>query len=340
MRPETDDLPIQLFSTCPPSNGDGARYRERVAQVARWSERAGCRGILVYTDNSLLDPWLISQVILESTAALSPLVAVQPVYMHPYTVAKMVTSLAGLHGRRMHLNMVSGGFRNDLLALADATPHDRRYDRLTEYTTIIQRLLAGDGPVTFEGEFYRVERLELRPPLPAELRGEIFVSGSSEAGRGAARTLGAIAVKYPRPAASEAAADASEPGPLRLGVRVGVIARADEAEAWRVAEARFPGDRRGQLTRQLATKVSDSAWHRQLAAMGDETDGGPYWLFPFENYKTNCPYLVGSYRRVGAELGRYLAGGARTFILDVPPDEEELLHVREAFETGLEAAPS
>ncbi len=340
MRAEADDFPIQLFSTCPPSNGDGARYRERVADVARWSERAGCRGILVYTDNSLLDPWLVSQVILESSTALSPLVAVQPVYMHPYTVAKMVTSLASLHGRSVHLNMVSGGFRNDLLALADPTPHDRRYERLTEYTTIIQRLLEGAGPVTFEGEFYRVERLELKPALPPELRGEIFVSGSSEAGRGAARALGAIAVKYPQPAERE---EAAEPAAARQGIRVGVIAREAEEEAWRVAEARFPGDRRGQLTRQLATKVSDSEWHRQLAGMAGESGGAgesPYWLFPFENYKTMCPYLVGSYRRVGEELGRYLAGGARTFILDVPPDEEELLHVREAFETGLEAAPS
>ena len=28
-------------------------------QIARWSEAAGCEGILVYTDNRLVDPWLI-----------------------------------------------------------------------------------------------------------------------------------------------------------------------------------------------------------------------------------------------------------------------------------------
>jgi alkanesulfonate monooxygenase len=36
----------------------------------------------------------------------------------------MVTSFAYLYGRRVFLNMVAGGFRNDLLALADETPHD------------------------------------------------------------------------------------------------------------------------------------------------------------------------------------------------------------------------
>lgn len=329
----------RIFSTCPPSSAfpPGA-YPERVADVARWSEEAGCEGILVYADNSLLDPWLVAENVLRATQRLAPLVAVQPVYMHPYSVAKMVASLAHLHGRAVHLNMVSGGFKNDLVALGDETPHDRRYDRLIEYTKIVAGLLDG-APVSLAGDFYRVEGLRLQPAPPEELRGEVFVSGSSDAGMGAARVLGALAVKYPRPAHEEQAeGDGFEDDGVRRGVRVGVIARPDEEEAWRVAHERFPGDRRGQLTHQLAMKVSDSVWHQQLSKTADESDGSPYWLFPFQNYKTMCPYLVGSYTRVGEELGRYVALGAGTFILDVPPDDEELHHTRAAFEaagTGL-----
>src|SRR5256712_4092777 len=135
------DPRIEVFSTCPPSSGSDARaYLQEVVRVARWSEGAGCRGILVYSDNSLVDPWLVAQVIIESTTSLCPLVAVQPVYMHPYTVARMVASLGYPHRRRIYLNMVAGGFKNDLMALNDTTQHDRRYHRLIEYTTIIQRL--------------------------------------------------------------------------------------------------------------------------------------------------------------------------------------------------------
>ena len=89
-----------------------------------------------------MDPWLVSQIIIQSTEALCPLVAVQPVYMHPYSVAKMVASVGHLYGRRIYLNMVAGGFKNDLEALNDMTPHDRRYDRLIEYTAVIKELLA------------------------------------------------------------------------------------------------------------------------------------------------------------------------------------------------------
>ena len=325
---------VDLFSTCPASTSvANDRYVQRVAEVARWSEQSGCKGILVYSDNSLLDPWLLAHIIIQNTTALCPLVAVQPVYMHPYAVAKQITSFAYLYGRRLYLNMVAGGFKNDLDALSDTTPHDKRYARLVEYTTIISRLLTGPAPLTYEGDFHSVAMLRLTPPLPEALVPGIFISGSSEAGLAAARTLGATAIKYPR------AADAEERLPddlLHLGVRVGIIARERDADAWAVAYSRFPEDRKGQLTHQLAMKVSDSSWHKQLSTVVVETERSPYWLVPFQNYKTMCPYLVGSYDRVAQELARYIALRYRTFILDVPFDREELDHINLAFARALE----
>ncbi len=82
-------------------------------------------------------------------------------------------------------------------------------------------------------------------------------------------------------------------------------------------------------------KVSDSVWH---GALSERTAGndGPYWLLPFQNYKTMCPYLVGSHERVGLELGRYLSLGYRTFILDVPEEKGDLDHAVAAFDCALE----
>ena len=148
---ELDHLGVQVFSTCPDSRNLGDDYLRRVMTVSRWSDQAGCRGMLIYTDNGLVDPWLLAQLVLENTENLCPLVAVQPVYMHPYSVAKMVSTLAFLHGRRIFLNMVAGGFRNDLIALDDDTEHDDRYERLVEYTEIIKGLLSGPGPSASRG---------------------------------------------------------------------------------------------------------------------------------------------------------------------------------------------
>lgn len=322
---------MRVYTTCPPSKGtDPADYLSVVRDVARWSDRAGCEGILVYTDNGLVDPWLVAQEIIGATERLHPLVAVQPVYMHPYAVAKMVASLAHLHGRSVHLNMLAGGFRNDLVALGDDTEHDERYRRTVEYTRIVMALLRDEGPVTVDGRYYTVKGLRLRPAVPAGLVPAVLVSGSSPAGREAARALDATAVKYPQPPGQEAGwmTDGLVGG---FGIRVGVIARESTDEAWRVAHARFPTDRSGQITHRLAMAVSDSHWHGQLSGdehAGLDADGepDPYWLGPFHNYRTFCPYLVGSYDRVARMLSRYLGLGTNTIVLDVPPSEDELAH--------------
>ncbi len=319
---------LKVFATCPPSYTATPRiYLRDVLEVARWSEAAGCEGILIYTDNGLVDPWLIAQEMITHTEQLCPLVAVQPVYMNPYAVAKVVASLGFLHGRRIYLNMVAGGFKNDLEALNDPTPHDERYARLVEYTTLIMDLLKGAGPVTLDGRYYRVANLRMTPRLEPKLLPGVFVSGSSDAGLAAARELGALAVRYPKPVVEYEAAP--PPDAAALGIRIGIIAREDSHDAWTVARQRFPDDRRGQLTHQLAMKVSDSEWHKQLSKLGETAAGEeqPYWMVPFENYKTFCPYLVGSYDRVADEVARYVGVGYKTIILDVPASPEELEHI-------------
>jgi alkanesulfonate monooxygenase len=325
-----------LYATAPPYLGeDPGDYARHVTAVARWSEQAGCSGILVYTDNGLLDPWLCAQLVLQATREIAPLVAVQPIYMHPYSVAKMIATLSCLYGRRIDLNLLAGGFKNDLVALGDDTPHDRRYDRMVEFSTIVQRLVAGAGPVSFRGEFYRVQNLTLTPKIPPQLQPRILASGSSEAGLAAARAIGALPVQYPAPAAELGEVSKSDAG--SFGIRVGIVAREVEEDAWSIARKRFPEDRAGQLTHQLAMKVSDSSWHQSLSHIAkQQSERGTYWMVPFDNYKTFCPYLVGTYDRVGSELARYFEQGCSTMILDVPVGSEELEHVTRAIARGAE----
>jgi alkanesulfonate monooxygenase len=333
------DRDFYLFTTCTQSKDlDRRDYVRRVIEISQWTEEFDCHGMLIYADNSIVDPWLVAQIVVQNTTNISPLVAVQPIYMHPYSVAKLAASIAHLHGRRIALNMVAGGFRNDLIALGDATEHDDRYLRLTEYTLIIRRLLEADGAVAISGKYYSVKNLKMTPPLPRELFPEIFISGSSAAGMVAAAALGATAVRYPQPAEFEAAERDAVATGVKCGARVGIIAREDGEEAWRVALKRFPIDRRGQVAHQLAMKTSDSVWHKQLSALGERpaSEENPYWLSPMQNYKTFCPYLVGSYSRVALELGRYISLGFRTFILDIPPSRDELAHIVEAFRRATE----
>jgi alkanesulfonate monooxygenase len=239
----------------------------------------------------------------------------------------MIASTAFLYGRSLALNLLAGGFRNDLDALGDRTPHDDRYRRTVEFGKIVRHLVeVPETPLTFEGRYYEVRNLRLTPSIAEGQRPAFLISGSSPAGMEAAREIGATAIRYPEP--SEVEETAEHPTDLARGIRVGIIARADAAEAWRVARERFPEERKGQIQHGLAMKVSDSHWHRQLSERpaGGDDESDPYWLHPFQNYQTFCPYLVGSYERVASELARYIDAGYHTIVLDIPPDREELTH--------------
>jgi alkanesulfonate monooxygenase len=316
--------PIQAFSTCPESRDVAyAEYADLVRTAARASEASGCFGILIYAENRLVDPWLVTQIIVEATDHLVPLIAVQPAYSHPYTVAKLVSTITNMHGREVYLNLVAGGFRNDLFALGDPTEHDDRYRRLEEFAQIVAGLCRGEA-VTMDGRFYTVKGLRLTPPVPSAAQPAFMVSGSSAAGLALAASLPAIAVRYPLPPGEEN--EMLSVG--RTGIRIGIVARADREEAWRVARETFPPERKGEIAHGFAMNASDSQWHQRLASAkaGGAQERSPYWLEPFSNYQTFCPYLVGSYAEVAAEIRRYVDGGTDTVILDIPPRDEELQH--------------
>jgi alkanesulfonate monooxygenase len=320
---------FEVFATCPQSSRYGSEdYLDRVIETARWSDEYGYDGILVYSDHSLVDPWLVATEILSTTSTLAPLVAVQPATMHPHTAAKMVATLSFLYGRRIYLNMIAGGFAGDLAAIGDSTPHDRRYERLQAFTELLVGLTDGRS-MTTDGEWYRAEALKLAPSVPEALRPGILMSGSSPAGLATAAALGATAVQYPQPAGELL----ETPPGLATGIRVGIIGRESAEEAWRVAHDRFPPSRRGELLHEMAMARSDSQWHATLSKLAEESaaEQNAYWLGPFQNYDTFCPYLVGSYDEVATELARYWHDGHRTVILDIPPSNDDLAHTAVVF---------
>ncbi|MET9933144.1 MULTISPECIES: LLM class flavin-dependent oxidoreductase [unclassified Streptomyces] len=299
-------------------------FRERLTQEAKWAEAAGVRGMLVYSDNTLLDPWAAAQLLIENTERFVPLVAVNPVYMHPFSVARMISSIGFLHERRVDLNYVTGGFHRHLQELGCGLGHDRRYDRLAEYAEVVGQLLDGGRPVSYDGEFYQLKHASITPPLEPALKPGVFVSGTSDACRTTQQRLGATRLSYPREIGEYGDGQPLAGG----GIRLGIIARDTAEEAWTVAHARFPSDPLGEEVHEIAAETVESQWHLSLSedAFRSHSPKDTYWLYPFRAYKTFCPYLVGTYEQVGELLARYLALGVSTLILDEINEEADLHH--------------
>jgi alkanesulfonate monooxygenase len=326
---------IEVYTSSPSETVPSPEsYVARLRQVAQWSDWHGCRGMLIYTDNRSSDPWVLAQDVIAHTETLAPLIAVQPVYMHPYAAAQKLAALARVYKRSIDLNFVAGGFQYDLAALDDRLGHDARYERLSEYGSILTKLLKGDR-VTIKGQYYNVFGLKLDWNVSTDLYPMLTASGSSPAGLKCAQALGAVAVMYPKPLephqvsnSSSVFSEAQSAG-VHTGIRIGILARESAEDAWTEAKMRFPENPSGEAMRKSAVQATDSSWLRQLSTLADQEKAAGrdvYWLGPFGSLKSFCPYLVGAYDEVASYLAAYLRGGVRLIILDAPREEQDLDH--------------
>jgi len=314
-------LPL-AFSVSPrvatTDDGWGAAF-----DVAELSERFGFNGMLIFTGNDvILDPWLVAQGVLERTQSLSPLIAVNPVYMHPFTAAKMISSLVRLYGRKLHINMVTGTALNYQHALGDQCSHDDRYTRLGEYIAIMKSLLSNQKPITQKGKYYSVDQLQLFPGIESRFQPEFMLSGQSDAARQVCRGTGSVGTQMLPADLEQGIVDVP-------GIHFGIITRPTEEEAWRVAKALFPTNEEDQAVLDYSMLNTDSTWKISLKRQADTptSTAKGYWLEPFANMKADCPYLVGSYDFVSDRVDKLMQRGISHFIFDIPPIEEEFFHV-------------
>src|SRR5262245_23178109 len=136
-------------------NRDPQKYIDELMRVAQFADRNGFEGILLFEGNDVfVEPWAMAQHIMAHTTRSSPLIAVNPLYMHPFTAAKFVSSFTQLYRRKVFLNMITGTAVSDLQGLGDALSHADRYVRLGEFVEVMCRLVWVIGRVECKGELY------------------------------------------------------------------------------------------------------------------------------------------------------------------------------------------
>jgi alkanesulfonate monooxygenase len=313
------------FLTVVPRVADPRRATQVARDVIRWSDELDMDGILLFTGaGAVLDPWLGASHVAASTRRLVPLIALNPAYAHPFTTARMLSSVVELYGRRVDLNLITGAALSELRGIGDDLDHADRYARLQEHVELLLRLLEG-RPVDHEGRFYRTSGLQLSPAPPAALRPRLYVAGRSSDALRVAEAVGATRIGMLPPALDD------EPAGV-AAMNFGVIARPTVEEAEEAARVHFPDDPAGREMFQLSMANTDSVWKRRLAEMSVPATSG-YRLDLFGSFQADCPYIVGDYDLIAEHIRRLVDTGVHTFLLDAPPTREEFQHLDIAVRT-------
>ncbi|WAJ28118.1 FMNH2-dependent alkanesulfonate monooxygenase [Antarcticirhabdus aurantiaca] len=316
-----------------------------LAQVAQAADQLGYYGALLPTGRSCEDSWVTASALTPLTKNLRFLVAVRPGLQSPTLAARMTATLDRFSNGRLLINVVTGGDPAENAGDGIFLSHSERYAVTDEFLRVYKALLAGET-VNYQGEHIRIEdgRL-LFPPLQAP-HPPLYFGGSSEAGiRVAAETVDKYLTWGEPPAqvaekvavVREAAAKAGRE--VSFGIRLHVIVRESEAEAWAAADSLI--SRLDDETIQKAQAVfarMDSVGQSRMSALhgGDRSKleiSPNLWAGVGLVRGGAGTALVGDPDTVAARIDEYRSLGIDTFILSGYP------HLEEAYRFGALVLP-
>lgn len=311
-------------------------------QIAVAADTLGYDGVLLPTGRSCEDAWVVASSLIPATQRLKFLVAVRPGIASPGLAARMAATFDRLSGGRLLINVVTGGDAAELEGDGLFADHDTRYEITDDFLNIWRGLLAAshdNGGFDYIGKHLQSKGGKALYPPVQHPHPPLWFGGSSPA----AHTIAADHIDTyltwgePPEAVAKKIADIraraeSRGRKIRFGIRMHVIVRETEDEAWRDAErliSRLDDDTIARAQKAFANM--DSEGQRRMAALHGGKRGGRDALEVYPNLWAGVGLvrggagtaLVGNPEQVAERMREYADLGIETFILSGYPHLEE-----------------
>ena len=309
-------------------------------QVAKAVDTLGFDGALLPTGVACEDSWVIASSLVPVTKRMKFLVAVRPGFVAPPVAARMAATLNEISGGRLLLNIVQGGDPKELAGDGLHLTHDQRYEMSDEFLLIWNQLFKQES-VTFKGNYFTIENGRLHPSKIKQSP-PLYIGGTSASAYEVTAKHVDYYLTWGEPVdvvktridtvRKLAEAQGRE---VKFGIRLHVIVRETEQEAWDAAEelikyidqrtidgmrkkmAAFDSDAQKRMSdisynNRESLEISPGLW----AGIGLAREGAG-------------TALVGDPDQVAANMKRYQEAGVDTFILSGYPHLEESYRVAE-----------
>lgn len=331
---------------------------EYLAEVAKAAERAGFEAVLTPTGSGCEDAWVTCAAVAQHTEKLKFIVAFRPDAIQPAWAAHQSATFQRLTNNRLLLNVVTGGDPVEQKSFGDHLDKETRYRRTGEFLKIIKRSWSGEI-YDHEGEFFHLEQSGLRRTLDGFEIPRVYFGGASPPALEVAsrfadtwltwgEPVGTVAERI-APVKEKAEAAGRE---IRCGLRIHIISRDSEEEAWREADRILESIDPEQVAaaREKFSRMESTAQARMTdlshSSDGDALDrdaliiGPNLWAGVGLVREGAGTAIVGSHEQVAERLLEYRDIGIDEFILSGYPHLEEALNFGENVRPILDAATS
>jgi len=321
------------------SEGARAADFDYFRQIAVAADTLGYEGVLLPTGRSCEDAWVVASSLMPFTQRLKFLVAIRPGLSSPALSARMASTFDRLSKGRLLINIVTGGDPAELAGDGIFTDHDTRYEVTDEFLHIWRGLLAASHAgetIEFDGKHLQSKGGKILYPPIQSAHPPLWFGGSSPAAHAIAAdhidtylTWGETPDAVARKIADIRQRAKAKGRKITFGIRLHVIVRETEAEAWSDADkliSRLDDDTIARA--QASFAKMDSEGQRRMAALHngrrDKLQIYPHLWAGVGLVRGGAgTALVGNPEQVAALMKEYAALGVETFILSGYPHLEE-----------------
>ena len=312
-----------------------------LAEIAQAVDRLGYEGVLLPVGRNCEDPWIVAAALAPLTRKLKFLAALRPGIATPTHFARQAAALDRISEGRFLVNLVAGGDPKEFAGDGIFLSHDERYDYAAEFLTVFRKLLDGET-VDYKGDHIHVEGArQIFPPVQKRL--PVWFGGSSDKALDVAVDHTDVYLTWGEPldqvaekidaVNTRAAAKGKQ---VKFGLRIHLIVRDTDEEAWAVAEKLIANisDEAIAIAQKKFLEESDSVGQKRMAQLHggrrDQLEIAPnLWAGVGLVRRGAGTALVGSAQTVAQRLREYQQLGIETIIASGYPHLEEAYKVAE-----------
>ncbi|ALF56108.1 alkanesulfonate monooxygenase [Nostoc piscinale CENA21] len=210
-------------------------------QIAQAVDHLGFAGALLPTGRSCEDAWILASTLVTHTKQMKFLVAIRPGLMSPAVAARMAATFDRISGGRLLINVVTGGDPVELAGDGLHLSHDDRY-KLTDEFLAVWRQIAASETTNFQGDYLNIQSGKLLFPTVQKPHPPLWFGGSSAIAQEIAAKHVDVYLTWGEPPEQVAQKISSvrrlaeaQGRTLRFGIRLHVIVRETESQAWDAA---------------------------------------------------------------------------------------------------------
>lgn len=309
------------------------RTLDHFLKVASSAESAGFEYILVPVGPGCWEAWTAASFMAANLRKIKPLVAMKPGFVHPVMQAKMIASFCQFTGDRLYMNLIAGLSETEALAEGQLASKEARYRKMEEEVILLKRLLS-EKNVKFEGEFYTVDAPVIIPEISAGCPDFFLGGGSEQAVEISARhsSVHLFWGDYPSAIAEnikkikETAAKYGRENSLEYSMRLQVICRESEQEAWDFAYQLVENSASQREAKQQRDAGINSVANSRQKALS-HVEGGkmtPHLWTGINDVRAGAGVaIVGNPRQVAEQLYEFVDAGCSGFCLSGYPHDQE-----------------